>query len=418
MQPVLPEPDDSSPQPMSRTAWLVVALLVPVALLNYLDRQMLATMKLSMVTDLSDITTKAQWGIVLGSFKWVYALFSPVGGYFADRLSRRHVIAVSLFVFSGVTWLTGHVTSYPELVTARALMGLSEAFYIPAALALITEYHRGSTRSRAVGMHQMGIYLGLILGGFAGRVAESPALGWRFAFDACGIIGVLYAIPLFFFLRNPPRHRPAESRRLSPIQALRELLTTPSFILLVLYFTLPAIAGWIVKDWMPEILRERFDLNQGKAGVSAVLYVTIASLVGVGLGGWLADWWMKRSIRGRIYTSAIGTLLFLPSLFGIGDAPTLTVAIVFLIVFGIGWGFFDCNNMPILCQIARPELRATGYGIMNLVSTSCGGLGDWAFGELRDHQVPLNLIFGVFAGVAALSILIVLMIRPRRDLSH
>jgi MFS family permease len=185
-----------------------------------------------------------------------------------------------------------------------------------------------------------------------------------------------------------------------------------------LYFTLPAIAGWIVKDWMPEILRERFDLNQGKAGVSAVLYVTIASLVGVGLGGWLADWWMKRSIRGRIYTSAIGTLLFLPSLFGIGDAPTLTVAIVFLIVFGIGWGFFDCNNMPILCQIARPELRATGYGIMNLVSTSCGGLGDWAFGELRDHQVPLNLIFGVFAGVAALSILIVLMIRPRRDLSH
>jgi predicted MFS family arabinose efflux permease len=418
MQPVLPGSDDLSPQPVSRTAWLVVVLLVPVALLNYLDRQMLATMKLSMVTDLSDITTKAQWGIVLGSFKWVYAFVSPIGGYFADRLSRRHVIAISLFVFSGVTWMTGHVTSFHELVMARALMGLSEAFYIPAALALITDYHLGSTRSRAVGIHQMGIYLGLILGGFAGRVAENPGLGWRFAFDACGVMGVLYAIPLFFLLRNPPRAGQASRARLSPFESLRELLTTPSFILLVLYFTLPAIAGWIVKDWMPEILRERFHLDQGSAGISAVLYVTIASLVGVGLGGWLADWWMKRTIRGRIYTSAIGTLLFLPSLFGIGDAPTLTVAIVFLIVFGIGWGFFDCNNMPILCQIARPELRATGYGIMNLVSTSCGGLGDWAFGELRDHQVPLNVIFGVFAGVAALSILIVLMIRPKENIGR
>jgi MFS family permease len=149
--------------------------------------------------------------------------------------------------------------------------------------------------------------------------------------------------------------------------------------------------------------------------VSAILFVQIASLTGALLGGVLADRWMKHTSRGRIYTSAIGMALFLPALFGVGNAGTLTVAIVGLVIFGLGWGFFDCNNMPILCQIARPGLRATGYGIMNLVSISCGGFGDWAFGALRDRHVPLNAIFGTFAGVALFSIFIVLMIRPSTE---
>jgi MFS family permease len=395
-----------------RLAWLTVALLVPVALLNYLDRQMLAAMKASMMEDIPDIATKANWGIVLGSFKWVYAILSPVGGYVADRLSRRHLITASLFIWSAVTWATGHVTSFQELIAARAIMGVSEAFYIPAALALITDFHLGPTRSRAVGIHQMGIYAGIILGGFAGYVADNPQLGWRFAFSACGIVGVLYALPLGAILHNPPR--PADSTNSpSPLAAIAELLTNGSFILLVLYFTLPALAGWVVKDWMPDILREQFGLGQGKAGVSAVLYVQLASLVGVGIGGWLADRWMRHSPRGRIFVSAIGMSFFLPALFGVGNAGTLTIAIAFLILFGLGWGFFDCNNMPILCQIVRPELRATGYGIMNLVSISCGGFADWGFGALRDQHVPLNIIFGVFAATAALSIAIVLMIRPK-----
>ena len=395
----------------SRTAWLIVALLVPVALLNYLDRQMLAAMKSSMMGDIPDIGTKANWGIVLGSFKWVYAGLSPVGGYLSDRLSRRHVICASLLVWSAVTWATGHVASFQQLIAARAVMGISEAFYIPAALALITDFHRGPTRSRAVGFHQMGIYAGIIVGGFSGYAAESPSLGWRIAFATCGIVGVLYALPLFALLRNPPRPADAVAQT-SPLSAARELFTNRGFILLVLYFTLPALAGWVVKDWMPDILKEQFGIGQGRAGVSAVLYVQIASLIGVGLGGWLADRWMRRSVRGRIFVSALGMSFFLPALFGVGNAGTLDAAIGFLILFGLGWGFFDCNNMPILCQIARPGLRATGYGFMNLVSISCGGFADWGFGALRDRHVPLNMIFGVFAGVALVSVALVLMIRP------
>ncbi len=394
-----------------------MALLVPVALLNYLDRQMLASMKFSVTLDIPDIAFEAKWGTILALFKWVYAFLSPVGGYLADRYSRRHVIVGSLFVWSLVTWTTGHVRTYDELLATRALMGISEALYLPAALALIADFHLGHTRSRAVGFHQMGIYVGVIIGGFGGYVAADPHLGWRWAFGACGIAGAAYAVPLFFLLRNAPRPANAHDRpRPSPGSALRELLGNASFILLVLCFTLPALAGWVVRDWMPAILKAEFGIGQGLAGVSATLYWQAAAIAGALGGGFLADRWMRRSQRGRIFVSALGMSLIVPAMFGIGYAPEtgrLWVAVAFLILFGIGWGFFDSNNMPILTQIARPELRATGYGIMNFVSISCGGLADWGFGMLRDRQVPLFGIFATFASAAVLSIVLVLMIRPR-----
>ena len=405
------------PQPLGY-AWTVVALLFPVALLNYLDRQMLATMKSSMVGDIPSIANKADWGMVLACFKWTYAVLSPFCGYVADRVSKRLVIGGSLFVWSVVTWWTGHVNTYHELVAARALMGISEAFYIPTALALIANYHTESTRSRAVGVHQAGMYVGQILGGFAGYVADSPEHGWRWAFTTCGMIGVIYALPLLAALRDPARGETESGTDVANAPSenvFRSLLGNRNFLLLALYFTLPAIAGWVVRDWMPDILKEKFHLGQGQAGVSAILFVQVAALLGAVIGGTLADRWMRRTTRGRIFTSAIGMSLFLPALFCVGNAGTLTVAILGLIVFGFGWGFFDCNNMPILCQIARPEWRATGYGIMNLVSISCGGFGDWAFGVLRDRHVPLNLIFGAFAGIALLSVFVVLMIKPGEE---
>ncbi|MBM3794932.1 MAG: MFS transporter [Acidobacteria bacterium] len=405
----MPKPDARP----TRFAWIVVALLVPVALLNYLDRQMLAAMKFSLMTDIPDIGSEANWGKILALFKWTYAFLGPVGGYLADRFSRRHVIAASLVVWSSITWATGQVTSYNELMFTRAVMGISEAFYIPAALALIADYHVGATRSRAVGMHQMGIYCGVIIGGFSGYVAEDPAYGWRWMFAACGLIGVFYAVPLFAILRNAPRH--ADETKASPAGAVGELLGNRSFRLLVLYFTLPAMAGWIVRDWMPAILKTEFGIGQGKAGVSASVYWMVAALISAVIGGWLADRWMLRTPRGRIYTSALGMVLIAVAMMGVGYSPrtqTLAVAVAFLFLFGFGWGFFDSNNMPILCQIARPDLRATGYGVMNLVSMSCGGLADWGFGVLRDLQVPLMAIFGLFASLALISVALVLMIRP------
>jgi MFS family permease len=398
---------------------------MPVALLNYLDRQMLASMQTSVMSDIPSIQTQENWGFMLGQFKWVYAILSPIGGYVADRFSRRFTICGSLFAWSAVTWWTGHVNTYEQLLWARSVMGISESFYIPAALALIADYHAGPTRSRAVGLHQLAIYSGVIAGGFGGYIAANPELGWRFAFDACGVFGMLYAAPLVIFLRDVSRGegiadchdsagRNACPMPATPQHSIAELFRNPSFLLLVLYFTLPAIAAWVVRDWGPTIIKRRFEVGEGEAGVAATLYWQVAAIVGAVTGGWLADRWMQSSDRGRIHVSALGMLMLVPAIYGFGIAGALPNAIAFLILFGVGWGFFDCNNMPILAQIVRPRLRATGYGIMNLVSTSCGGLADWGFGVLRDRHVPDDVIFGVFASAAVVSIGLVLAIRPRR----
>lgn len=401
------------------TAWLVVVLLAPVAFLNYLDRQMLASMKTSVMSDITDMVHEADWGYMLGQFKWVYAFLSPIGGLIADRFGRRHVICASLFAWSLITWLTGEVTTYQELLHARTLMGISEAFYIPAALALISDHHQGSTRSRAVGIHQTAIYFGVIAGGFGGIAADSPTVGWRTAFTICGMVGLLYTVPLFLLLREGPaiiQQETTTSKTLPLFSSLTSLMTNVSFLLLVLYFTLPALAGWVVRDWMPAILKERYGIGQGLAGVSATIYWQAAAIVSALGGGILADHWSRSSSRSRIYVSAIGMVLIVPAILGIGFAGSLTTAIMCLILFGIGWGLFDGNNMPILCQIAPSQLRATGYGIMNLVSISCGGLADWGFGELRDRQVPLQVIFAIFASLAAASAGLVLLIQTDKEI--
>ncbi len=406
---------------VSRYAWLIVGLLVPVALLNYLDRQMIAAMKSSVMNDVTGFSNEKAWGQMLGQFKWVYAFLSPVGGYIADRFGRKFTICGSLFAWSAITFVTGHVTMYDGLLWTRMLMGVSEAFYIPAALALIMDYHTGNTRSRATGLHQMGIYCGVILGGFTGYVADAPALGWRWMFNVTGLVGIIYAPVLLMVLRDVTKQISASDveKKTRVVTAVCELLSNKSFILLVFYFTLPALAGWVVRDWMPAILQKSFNISQGKAGVSATLYWQAAAILSAFFGGWLADRWMHQSDRGRIYVSAIGMALIIPALFGVGNAPnlhSLSLAIASLVLFGVGWGFFDGNNMPILSQIVRPKLRATGYGIMNLVSISFGGFADVGFGALRDRNVALNTIFGVFAGIALLSVVVVLLIKPAHNL--
>ena len=386
-----------------RSAWTVVALLWPVALLNYLDRQMLASMKFSVMADVADIGSDGNWGLMLGQFKWVYAFLSPLGGLVADRLGRRPTIVASLAAWSAVTWATGSATTFRELMWARTLMGVSEAFYIPAALALIADHHGGQTRSRAVGVHQTAIYAGMMLGGFGGYVADAPDFGWRVAFHVAGAAGVLYALPLALWLPAAPQSAggiPEAGMRPGVGTSLRELLTSVPFMLLVACFTLPALAGWIVRDWMPAILKQEFGLGQGAAGVSATLYTTIAMMVGVALGGVMADRWSCLTPRGRAYTSALGIALLAPALFGVGNAGSAGIAVAFLALFGLGWGLFDCNNMPILCQLVSPGSRATGYGIMNLVSIGCGGLADWGFGVMRDAGLPLNASFAAFAALA------------------
>jgi MFS family permease len=394
-------------------AWAVVAMLFPVALLNYLDRMMVATMRVSIRADIPTIANDADFGFLMALFMWVYALCSPIGGFLADRFNRRWMVILSLFVWSLMTWLTGHATTFTQMAWTRALMGLSEAFYIPAALALIADFHPGPTRSRAVGIHMCGIYAGQALGGVGGYIADQSS--WRNAFYWFGATGVIYAIGLMFGLKDtrPAATEPVAKEKIQVSATLLALLGTGAFLLLVTYFTLPAIPGWAIKNWLPTFLAAEFDLQQGPAGLSATGYVTLAMFGGALLGGALADRAMQATPRGRIYVSALGMALCVPALLGLGNVGTLTTAIGCMILFGVGFGFFDANNMPILCQIVRPEYRATGYGFMNMVSVLAGAGVTVAMGAMRDKGVSLGIAFAISAAVTAMAGVIVLFIRPR-----
>jgi MFS family permease len=378
-------------------AWLIVALLWVVGCLNYLDRVILTTMRGSVVAAIP--MTEAQFGLLLSVFLWIYGLFSPLGGFLADRFNRSRVILASLLVWSLVTFLTAFASTFTELLLTRALMGLSEACYIPAALALITDYHRGPTRSLATGLHMSGLTIGASLGGLGGWISEHH--GWQQAFLMFGGFGVIYGLILLFFLRDRTPEPAsasghsvsAEPTQLTLLATLRGVVTLPAFLLALCHWALLGLAGWGIIGWMPTYLQEHFHLPQGEAGLYASISVQISMLIGMLVGGWWADRWSRVNARARVSVVVIGMLLAGPGVMLAAQAHTLPLAICGLALFGLTKAFADANMMPILCTIVDHRMRATAYGILNFGSCLIGGLAPWLGGWLRDTHVDVNRLF-------------------------
>ncbi len=380
-------------------AWLVVALLCVVGCLNYLDRIMITTMRGSIVAAIP--MTDAQFGLLTAVFLWIYGLLSPFAGFLADRFSRSRVIIGSLFVWSVVTWLTAHATTFNELLATRALMGISEACYIPAALSLIVDYHRGKTRSLATGIHMAGIMIGQSLGFMGGTLAERYV--WSSAFQIFGLFGIVYAIFLLFVLRDAPTSPTQSETSGQPQKAnfwlgIRSLFRQPSFLLLLLFWGILGMVGWLIVGWLPTYYKEQFSLSQSEAGVYATGYLHSASLIGVLLGGFLADRWSLTNRRARVLLPAIGLLLAAPAVYLASSTPVLAVAVVGFIVYALTRTFSDANLMPILCTVADDRYRATGYGVLNLFACVVGGLGIYAGGVLRDAHIDVRILFQIAAG--------------------
>jgi MFS family permease len=381
-------------------------------MLNYLDRVMITTMRGSIVAEIP--MTEAQFGLLTAAFLWTYGILSPFAGFLADRYSRSRVIVISLFSWSLVTWLTAHATTYGELLATRMLMGLTEAAYIPAALALITDYHRGHTRSRAEGIHMSGIMVGAGLGGVGGWIAER--YGWEHSFTLFGLMGLGYTFIVAFLLKDAPRERPSTANETDALPkiglgaAFVSLFRKKSFILALFYWGLLGMGGWAVVGWMPTYMNENFNLAQGVAGLTATGYLQTALLVGVIVGGAWADRWFRTNPYGRFYVPFIGLCCAAPGIFLAGNTNLLPLAIVGLVVYGFARAFADCNMMPILCQVTDPRYRATGYGVLNLCGTVVGGFTIYAGGALRDAKIDVSLIFGFasvsMVGCAALLLLI------------
>lgn len=395
-------------------AWLVVGLLWFVGCLNYLDRVMITTMRGSVIEAIP--MTDAQFGLLTSVFLWVYAALSPFAGFLADKYSRSRVIICSLFAWSLITWLTAHATTFGELLATRALMGVSEACYIPAALALISDYHRTTTRSLANGVHMTGIMVGSGLGGLGGWIAERQ--GWSHAFLIFGVAGIVYSVVMAVFLRDaPPTLVDAPTAEVPPKvrlgEALVSLFSRRAFILALFYWGLLGLAGWAVVGWMPTYLNEHFHLSQGVAGLSATGYLQAAALVGVLLGGVWADRWSRTNPRAPIFVPVIGLGLAAPGILLAASTNLLPLAIAGLMLYGLAKAFSDTNMMPILSLVADGRYRATGYGVLNFFSCMVGGFTIYAGGALRDAHVDINRVFQLAALSLVVCATLLFFVRPR-----
>ena len=397
--------------------WLVVALLWTVALLNYLDRQMLSTMKVAIMGDIRELELAENFGRLMAVFLWIYGLMSPVAGLIADRINRKWLIVGSLFVWSGVTLAMGFATTFRQLYVLRAIMGVSEALYIPAGLALIADYHKGNTRSLAVGIHMTGLYVGQALGGFGATVAQ--AWSWQVTFQSFGLVGVLYSIVLIIFLyekRDISESGLMTERSGNLLDSVKNsfgmLLGIISFWVILFYFAVPSLPGWAVKNWMPTLFSETLGIEMSRAGPLCTITIASSSFVGVITGGIIADRWISRNLRGRIYTGAIGLSLTIPALLLVGFSSGIVGILAGGILFGVGFGMFDTNNMPILCQFVSPRHRAAGYGLMNLTGVFAGAIVTGWLGKSTDAgSLGRDMALLAFP-VAAAVVLLLLTLKP------
>lgn len=400
--------------------WLVVALLWVVALLNYMDRQMLSTMQDAMKLDIVELQKAEAFGALMAVFLWIYGIVSPFAGVVADRVSRKKLVVGSLFVWSAVTYLMGYASDFTQLYWLRALMGVSEALYIPSALSLIADWHEGKSRSLAIGIHMTGLYVGQAVGGFGATIAAT--FSWHSTFYWFGIIGIAYSVVLALLLHDKPKAAtlasPDPAKRMKKENLWRGLsvvLSTWAFWVILIYFAVPSLPGWATKNWLPTLFAENLGLDMAEAGPMSTITIAASSFVGVLLGGVLSDKWVQRNIRGRIYTSAIGLGMTIPALVLLGFGHSVVAVVGAGMLFGIGFGMFDANNMPILCQIISAKYRATAYGIMNMVGVFAGAAVTQLLGKWTDGG-NLGMGFAVLGGIVIVALVLQLVcLRPTSD---
>ena len=398
--------------------WVLVGLLWVVALLNYMDRQMLATMRPSMQIDIAELQSAANFGYLMAIFLWIYGFMSPLSGLIADRFNRKWLIVGSLFIWSAVTFAMGRATTFDQLYWLRALMGVSEAVYIPAGLSLIADYHQDKTRSLAIGIHMTGLYMGQALGGFGATIAAS--FSWQTAFHTFGLIGILYSVVLIFFLKEKKEGVADAQLNGAPVtfkpsvfKGLGLLFTNISFWIILFYFAIPSLPGWATKNWLPTLFSETLGIDMSRAGPLSTITIAASSFLGVLFGGVLSDRWVQKNIRGRVYTSAIGLGLTIPSLLLVGFGDSLFHIVGAAFCFGFGFGMFDANNMPILCQFVSSRYRATAYGLMNMVGVFAGAFITDLLGKSTDAG-NLGRSFAMLAGIVLLALIVqISFLRPK-----
>ncbi len=386
--------------------WILVGLLWVVALLNYMDRQMLSVMRPAMQMDIAQLKSATNFGHLMAIFLWIYGIVSPLSGIIADKANRKWLIVYSLLVWSAVTFAMGFATTFNQIYWLRAIMGISEALYIPAGLSLLADFHSSKTRSLAIGIHMTGFYIGQALGGFGATIAAR--FSWQTTFHSFGLVGILYSFVLIILLKEhkkSPDIVDAPAATLPKFKGLTALFSSIPFWVILFYFAVASLPGWAAKNWLPTLFAQNLHMPMAKAGPLSTIAIAASSLLGVVLGGILSDRWVQKNLRGRVFTSAIGLSLTIPALLMLGFGNTTFLIITAAIFFGLGYGIFDANNMPIVCQFVSNKYKATAYGIMNMTGVFFGAFITDLLGRSSDGGHLGNdfamLGFAVLIAIAA-----------------
>jgi MFS family permease len=461
--------DPTTQRPSSSYKWAVVGMLWFICFFNYADRVAVGAVFPKLEAEFG--FDKEQLGHIGAAFTWVYALTAPMAGSFGDRYARKTVILVGFFVWSAVTGLTALCTKFWHFVTVRGAEGLGETFYFPASMSLVSDYHDQRTRSRAMGLHQTSVYAGTIGGSaLAGWLAQEH--GWRVPFIAFGIAGVALGIILNRAIREPRRTEPAPDKAheapvvpfverpwvvgLAPLVvfasswlggvaaralylreyaayvsvgvfvlsawALRNVLVPkwfrlPSAGLLAAAFFSANFVALVFLTWMPTFLKEKYGLKLGMAGLEATVYIQLASMVGAGISGVIADRWASSRPGGRILVQASGALIGAPFIFLCGDTREKGTLVLAMTFFGLAKGLYDGNIWASLFDVVPAARRAAAVGLMNMYGWLGGGLGAWAIGAAvtRGYTMSeaISSTAGIYLGVAAMLAVAGLLFAPR-----
>lgn len=395
-----------------RYKWHVVAMLWCISFFNYADRQAIFSVFPLLEREMG--LTTVQLGLLGSSFAWVYGLSAPFAGMVVDRIRRKSAILLGLHVWSVICMLTALSQRFVHLFAFRAAEGLGETFYYPASMSMLSDYHGKKTRSRAMGLHQTAVYIGTIGGGFfAGLIGQH--YGWRWSFIVFGGLGVLLGFVLHGYLREPRRGAAdlseagveiAPAARLPLSQFLRVVWGTPTVLTLMAAFMCANFVAVVLLSWMPSFLYQRFHMSLAMAGLTATVFVQLASMVGSPLGGWLADLLRMRTPRGRMMVQAIGVFGGAPFVALCGLAESVPVLILSLTLWGLFKGLYDANIFAAVFDVIRPEARGTASGFMNAVGWLAGGgsaplvIGVIAQRESLGLAIALASVVYIAAGLA------------------
>jgi MFS family permease len=404
--------------------WAIVAMLWLVCFFNYADRQAIFSVfpLLKQELQLSD----GQLGQLGSAFLWVYASAAPFAGVVGDHFRRKTVILVGFFLWSVITILTALSRKLSHLIFWRAAEGLGEAFYFPASMSLISDYHGPRTRSRAMSLHQSSVYAGTIGGGaIAGFMGEH--YGWGSTFYLFGIVGAVLSIILVKFIHEPRRGQAeleAEGRivttpevRLPVKQTLSEIASTPTALLLMAVFFQANFVAWVFLTWMPSFIKNKFGMSLTMSGIAGTAFLQTASVIGVLAGGVLADRLSRRRAGGRLQTQLLGLACGAPFIFLTGDTLSVPLLIVGMTGFGFFKGIYDANIFASLYDVIRPEARATAAGIMNMVGNYGGALAPIVVG-LASERIGMSAAIaysGFLYVLAALFLIIGLLAFVNKD---